>query len=72
MRADYAAVSRTLDQTEVRHSADVVTQTDQLSDIEDADIVEEAANLAALETALQATLATTARVLQPTLLDFLS
>jgi flagellar hook-associated protein 3 FlgL len=72
VRADYAAVARTLDQTEVLNSTEVVSQTEQLSEIEDADFVEEAANLAALETALQATLATTARVLQPTLLDFLS
>lgn len=72
VRADYASVARTLDQTEALNSADVVSQTKQLSEIEDADFVKEAANLAALETALQATLATTARVLQPTLLDFLS
>lgn len=72
VRADYSAVARTLDQTETLNSADVVSQNEQLSEIEDADFVQEAANLAALETALQATLATTARVLQPTLMDFLN
>ncbi|CAI2717138.1 flagellar hook-associated protein FlgL [Nitrospina watsonii] len=71
-RAEYGAASRTLDQMEVLNSTDVLTQTQQLSDVEDADFVQEAANLAALETALQATLATTARVLQPSLLDFLA
>lgn len=72
VRAEFAAVAQTLDQMDTLSKADVVTQTDQLSDIEDADFVEEAANLAALEIALQATLATTARVLQPTLLNFLN
>ncbi|MGP0630042.1 flagellar hook-associated protein FlgL [Nitrospina sp. 32_T5] len=72
VRAEFGAVSRTLDQMEVLSGEDVVTQKEQLSDIEDADFVQEAANLAALETALQATLAVTARVLQPTLLDFLN
>ena len=46
-------------------------QEGQLSAIEDADLVKSASDLANLELALQATLSSTARILQPTLLDFL-
>lgn len=53
------------------HDQDVVNQTQQLSNIEGADVVKSASDLANLEFALQATLAATAQVLQPTLLDFL-
>ncbi|MZH02403.1 MAG: flagellar hook-associated protein 3 [Nitrospinae bacterium] len=53
------------------HDQDVVNRSQQLSDIEDADVVKSASDLANLEFALQATLGATAQVLQPTLLDFL-
>jgi flagellar hook-associated protein 3 FlgL len=43
----------------------------QLSNIEDTDAIKSIADLANLQFALQATLSTTAQVLQPTLLDFL-
>ena len=44
---------------------------EQLSNIEDTDAVKSIADLANLQFALQATLGSTAQVLQPTLLDFL-
>jgi flagellar hook-associated protein 3 FlgL len=53
------------------HDQDVVNRSQQLSDIEDADVVKSVSDLANLEFALQATLSATAQVLQPTLLDFL-
>ncbi len=53
------------------HDQDVVNRSQQLSDIEDADVVKSVSDLANLEFALQATLSATSRVLQPTLLDFL-
>lgn len=52
-----------------RRELDVQTQ---LSETQDADSVEVYSNLVRQETALQASLQATARVLQPTLLDFLS
>jgi flagellar hook-associated protein 3 FlgL len=48
-----------------------VYRSEQLSKIEDADIIKSASDLANLEFALQATLGATAQILQPTLLDFL-
>jgi len=48
-----------------------IAVTSLLSDAEDADVFEAFSRLANLETALQATLAATARAVQPTLLDFL-
>jgi flagellar hook-associated protein 3 FlgL len=53
------------------HEIDIVNRSQQLSKIEDADIVKSVSELANLEFALQATLSATASVLQPTLLDFL-
>ena len=53
------------------HDQDVVNRSQQLSDIEDADVVKSVSDLTNLEFALQATLSATSRVLQPTLLDFL-
>ena len=53
------------------HEQDIVTRSDQLSKIEDTDVVKSASDLANLEFALQATLSSTAQILQPTLLDFL-
>ncbi len=70
-RAIYGAVSRGLNSTELAHQADVVNQNEQLSNIEDADLVEAASQFAAMEAALQASLSATARIIQPSLLDFL-
>jgi flagellin-like hook-associated protein FlgL len=48
-----------------------LVQQGQLSAIEDVDLVKSASDLVTLELALQATLNRTARILHPTLLDFL-
>jgi flagellar hook-associated protein 3 FlgL len=53
------------------HDQNIINNLDQLSNIEDADAVKSIADLANLQFALQATLSSTAQVLQPTLLDFL-
>ena len=70
-RAKYGALVRTLDNLEIQHEANEVSQTTQMSEIEDSDIVKDASDVAALQLALEATLNTTARILQPSLLDFL-
>ena len=53
------------------HIQNLTDKTEQLAKIEDADLVKSASDLAKLEFALQATLSSTAQILQPTLLDFL-
>jgi flagellar hook-associated protein 3 FlgL len=70
-RAEYGALVRTMDTLEIGHSADEVSETTQLSAVEDSDFVKDASDVAALQLALEATLNTSARVLQPSLLDFL-
>ena len=65
-----ASLSR-VKNTDSVHLQDLVDKTEQLAKIEDADIVKSASDLANLEFALQATLGSTAQILQPTLLDFL-
>ncbi len=70
-RAEMGSIQRRLESTERIHESDVVTQTEQLSTVEDADITAEASNVAQLDFALRATLNTSARILQPSLLDFL-
>lgn len=70
-RGGYGALVRTLDTLEIGHDADEVSETAQLSAVEDSDLVRDASDLAALQLALEATLNTSARVLQPSLLDFL-
>lgn len=70
-RSEYGAFLRTMDTLEISHEANEVNTTDQLSAVEDSDIVEDASDVAALELALEAILNTSARVLQPSLLDFL-
>jgi flagellar hook-associated protein 3 FlgL len=70
-RAEYGALVRTMDTLEVGHSANEVNETAQLSAVEDSDFVKDASDVAALQLALEATLSTSARVLQPSLLDFL-
>jgi len=70
-RAEYGALVRTMDTLEVGHSANEVSETAQLSAVEDSDFVKNASDVAALQLALEATLNTSARVLQPSLLDFL-
>ncbi len=70
-RAEYGALARTMDTLEIGHGADEVSETAQLSAVEDSDFVKDASDVAALQLALEATLNTSARVLQPSLLDFL-
>ncbi len=71
-RAGYGALSRTLDNSQVFNDSSILSETEQISAIEDTDVLQAASDLAALEVALQATLATSARALQPSLLDFLN
>ncbi|NIP99220.1 MAG: flagellar hook-associated protein 3 [Nitrospinaceae bacterium] len=70
-RAEYGALVRTVDNLAAAHDADEVNQTGQMSQIEDSDFVKDASDVAALQLALEATLNTTARILQPSLMDFL-
>ena len=70
-RAIYGAVARRIISTEATHQQNIVNQQDQISKIEGADLVEAASEFAAMEAALQASLSSTARIIQPSLLDFL-
>ena len=70
-RAEYGSLIRTMDSLEIGHSANEVSETTQLSAVEDSDFVKDASDVAALQLALEATLNTSARVLQPSLMDFL-
>lgn len=70
-RAFVGADLRRIESTSSINDQDIVDQSEQLSNIEDSDPIKSASDIAALELALQATLSTTARILQPTLLDFL-
>jgi flagellar hook-associated protein 3 FlgL len=70
-RAFVGASLRRVESTEFILSQDIVDQKENLSNTEDADLIQSASDLAALEVALNATLSTTARILQPSLLDFL-
>jgi len=70
-RAEYGALVRTMDTLEIGHDANEVSETAQLSAVEDSDFVKDASDVVALQLALEATLNTSARVLQPSLLDFL-
>ncbi|MFQ5450793.1 MAG: flagellar hook-associated protein FlgL [Nitrospinaceae bacterium] len=70
-RALVGATLRRVESTTTEHNQDIVDQTQQLSNLIDSDPIKAASDLAALEVALNATLNTTARILQPTLLDFL-
>jgi flagellar hook-associated protein 3 FlgL len=70
-RAFSGSTLRQIESTDFIHDQDIVDQSEQLSNTEDADIIKSASDLAALELALNATLNTTARILQPSLLDFL-
>ncbi|GJL78859.1 MAG: flagellar hook-associated protein 3 [Nitrospinaceae bacterium] len=70
-RAFVGASLRRIESTDFILDQDIVDQTGQLSNTEDADAIQRASDLASLEVALNATLSTTARILQPSLLDFL-
>jgi flagellin-like hook-associated protein FlgL len=70
-RAFAGTTLRQIEFTDFIHDQDIVDQNEQLSNTEDADIIKSVSDLASLELALNATLSTTARILQPSLLDFL-
>jgi flagellar hook-associated protein 3 FlgL len=70
-RAIYGAVTRRINSTEGTHQENLVNHNDQISNIEGADLVEAASKFTAMQTALQASLSSTARMIQPSLLDFL-
>ncbi len=70
-RAIIGANLRLAENTEFNHEQDIVDKSAALADIEDADLIKSASDLARLEQALQATLAATSQALQPSLLDFL-
>ena len=70
-RAILGATARRMNTTETIHQQDIVNQNEQISEIEGADLVEAASEFAAMEAALQASLSSTARIIQPSLLDFL-
>jgi flagellar hook-associated protein 3 FlgL len=70
-RAVIGASLKRVDLTSYTLEQNIVDQSQQLAEVEEADIVKSASDLANLEFALQSTLAATAQILQPTLLDFL-
>ena len=70
-RAILGATARRMETTETIHQQDIVNQNEQIANIEGADLVEAASEFAAMEAALQASLSSTARIIQPSLLDFL-
>ena len=70
-RASIGAIMTQVRTTGDANNQDEVAFNDQISNIEDTDFTSAASHLAQLQTALQATLNTTSRILQPSLLDFL-
>ena len=70
-RAILGATARRIEVTETNHQQDLVNQNEQIANIEGSDLVEAASKFAAMEAALQASLSSTARIIQPSLLDFL-
>ena len=69
-----AAIGATLAQLKSIHDSndrDVVALNEQIGNVEDTDFVSATAHLAQLQTALQATLIATSRIIQPSILDFL-
>ncbi len=70
-RAGLGGVFRRMEDAQEFHDQDEVDLNEQLSNIMDTDLVESASNLAQLEIALNATLSSTARIIQPSLLNFL-
>jgi len=72
VRAVNAGQSKRLEATQNYNKAFNVNVSDLLSQVEDTDIVEAAINLQLQETAYETTLATAAKIIQPTLMNFLS
>lgn len=70
-RANVGAIMTQIESTSATNNQNEVALNDQISSIEDTDFTSAASRLVQLQTALQATLNTTSRILQPSLLDFL-
>ncbi|MBT3922437.1 MAG: flagellar hook-associated protein FlgL [Nitrospina sp.] len=70
-RAVVGASLRRIDLSNYTLEKSIVDDSEQLAELEEADVVKSASDLANLQFALQATLSATAQILQPTLLDFL-
>ncbi|TDJ59258.1 MAG: hypothetical protein E2O41_04600, partial [Nitrospina sp.] len=70
-RAIFGVASNRMDKVDAIHDDSVVALTEQLSAVEDSDIIQDASDIAALELAFEATLNVSARVLQTSILDFL-
>ncbi len=71
LRGEVAAKINRLELTQSRFDVDDIARTDQLSSIEDADMAEAIMQLTMRENVLQASLSVGARVIQPSLVDFL-
>lgn len=71
LRGEGAAKINRLELTQSRYSAQTIAMGDQLSKIEDVDMAEAITNLTMRESVYKAALATGARVIQPSLVDFL-
>jgi flagellar hook-associated protein 3 FlgL len=71
LRGELAAKINRMELTESRFAIDDIARTDQLSSIEDTDMAEAIMDLSMRENVLQASLSIGARVIQPSLVDFL-
>ena len=71
LRGEGAAKINRLELTQSRFEAQTIATGDQLSRIEDVDMAEAITNLTMRESVYKAALATGARVIQPSLVDFL-
>jgi flagellar hook-associated protein 3 FlgL len=72
LRAEGAATTNRLELTQSRYAAQRIATDSQLSSIEDVDRAQAITDLTMRETVYKAALATGARVIQPSLVDFLS
>jgi flagellar hook-associated protein 3 FlgL len=72
LRAEGAATTNRLELTQSRYAAQRIATDSQLSSIEDVDMAQAITDLTMRETVYKAALATGARVIQPSLVDFLS
>ncbi len=70
-RAEIGTRGKRLETLSTRLDSQKLTSTQRLSEIEDADLAELASDLAAHEATYQAALVAAAKIIQPTLLDFL-
>ena len=71
-RARFGAIGKRLEESDFSLDKALVDQNEQLSNIEDIDFAQKASELVSLEQAFQATLNASARILRPSILDFLA